>query len=150
MPRRATPRTAASSPRPPLAEPALAPLIDRARRIEALDRSLRDALPPTLAPHCRLANVRESHLVFVTRTPAVAQRLRLEAATLLDRARLVTGKAFGELTIKVARRWDFDRATEPAEGAPLTATAAAHIGAAASILDDPDLRDQLRRLASLA
>jgi hypothetical protein len=131
-----------------LAEPSLAPLLEHAARLDLLDRSLRDALPPTLAPHCRLANVRESHLVFVARSPAAASRLRLYAAVLLDTARLATGQPLKELTVKVAKRWESVATTAGPNPAPLSTAAAAHLGTAASATGDPELRDLFRRLAS--
>lgn len=59
----------------------------RAQWLDALDRSLRPCLPPALAAHARLANVRDDRLVYLVDHPAWNARLRLAIPALLDAAR---------------------------------------------------------------
>ena len=63
--------------------------VRRALWLDALDRQLRPLLPPGLAPHCRLANVSGSQLVFLVDSPVWRARLRLAEAELLDAARSI-------------------------------------------------------------
>lgn len=130
------------------AGPALAGLVGHARLLEALDQALRGALPPTFAPQVRLANVRGARLVFLASSPAVATRLRLMQDALTAAASRFTGTAIDQLTVKVA-----PVAVDPLDAAPrkpLSNAAAEHLRQAASVLDDPELRDLFHRLASLA
>ena len=69
-----------------LAEPAGDP-IRRALWLDGLDRQLRPLLPPTLAPHARLANFERGRLVFVVDAPVWRAKLRLATLELLDAAR---------------------------------------------------------------
>jgi hypothetical protein len=130
------------------AGPSLAGLVEHARLLEALDQALRGALPPAFAGQVRLANLRGSRLVFLAGSPAVATRLRLMQDALTTAASRFTGKAIDQLTVKVATMPVVPR--DPAPRKPLSKAAAEHLRQAASILDDPELRDLLHRLASLA
>ncbi|MCE3003204.1 MAG: DUF721 domain-containing protein [Xanthomonadaceae bacterium] len=130
------------------AGPALAGLVGHARLLEALDQALRGALPPTFAPQVRLANVRGARLVFLASSPAVATRLRLMQDAITAAASRFTGTAIDQLTVKVAPMPV--RPHDPSPRKPLSSTAAEHLRQAASILDDPELRDLFQRLASLA
>jgi hypothetical protein len=57
----------------------LGSVIERARMLDALDRRLRQSLPPSLAPHVRLGNVRDGRLVFLVSSPVWKAKLRLHA-----------------------------------------------------------------------
>lgn len=127
-------------------DPVLAGLISRAKRLDALDSTLRGALPPQLAHRCRLANVDGSRLVFLADSPAVAARLRQLQDELFRRAAETTGERYDKFTVKVAAVPAVPPAT-PLE--PLSPTASAHIAEAARLIDDPELRDLFLRLASL-
>jgi hypothetical protein len=144
------PRSASGALRPlaAVAEPSLVGLVARARELDALDRTLRDALPEPLARHCRLANVRGSRLVFLASSSSVAARLRLAQATLLQAAGRVLGRPFDRLTLKVAPVPSVPPDQAPQK--PLSNSASAHIADAARVLADPELRDLLLRMASLA
>lgn len=61
----------------------------RARWLDAVDQLLRPHLPPMLAAHARLANVRAGKLVFVVDAPVWHARLRLAVPALVDAARSV-------------------------------------------------------------
>ena len=60
---------------------------------------MRPLLPPTLAPHARLANFERGRLVFVVDAPVWRAKLRLAAPELLDAARSV-GLEATELVVK--------------------------------------------------
>lgn len=97
-----------SIPRPPsapqaaldalLAEPAGDP-IRRALWLDGLDHQLRPLLPPTLAPHVRLANFERGRLVFIVDAPVWRAKLRLATPELLDAARSI-GLQATELVIR--------------------------------------------------
>jgi hypothetical protein len=130
------------------AGPALTGLIEHARLLEALDLALRGALPAELAGLVRLANLRGSRLVFLASSSAVATRVRFMQDALTAAASRFTGTAIDQLTVKVASMPVVPR--DPAPRKPLSTAAAEHLRRAASVLDDPELRDLLQRLASLA
>ncbi|WP_187128078.1 DUF721 domain-containing protein [Xanthomonas massiliensis] len=67
--------------------------LHRALQLQALDRQLRPHLPPALARHCRLANVRDGQLVFLVDSPVWHAKLRLAEAGILDAARSLGLKA---------------------------------------------------------
>lgn len=135
-------------PRTVLADDAVAGLVRRARELEALDLALRGTLAAALASQSRLANVRGSRLIFVAATSTAAARLRLMQAELLAAATLQTGQHYDAIAIKVARLPAIDPAQPRRK--PLSRNAAAQLNAAANAVADPELKDLLRRLASLA
>ena len=61
----------------------------RALWLDALDQLFRPHLPPGMAAHARLANVRGDRLVFVVDAPVWHARLRLATPMLVDAARSV-------------------------------------------------------------
>ncbi len=65
----------------------LAGLLQRAEALAKVDAVVRDLLPGNLAPHVRVANVRDGKLILCTPVAAIATRLRMEAPQLLARLR---------------------------------------------------------------
>lgn len=61
----------------------------RAQWLDSVDQLLRPYLPPGLAAHARLANVRGDKLVFVVDAPVWHAKLRLATRELVDAARSV-------------------------------------------------------------
>ncbi len=61
----------------------------RAQWLDTVDQLLRPHLPPGLAAHARLANVRGDKLVFVVDAPVWHAKLRLATQELVDAARSV-------------------------------------------------------------
>ena len=61
----------------------------RAQWLDSVDQLLRPHLPPGLAAHARLANVRGDKLVFVVDAPVWHAKLRLATPALVDAARSV-------------------------------------------------------------
>ncbi len=129
--------------------PALSGLAAQARLLDLLDQAVRAALPTSLASQCRLVNARQSRLILLANSPTVAARLRLMREMLLDHASRISDRRYDELTVKVGPPAATATSTPPA-GKPLSPIAADHLKRAASFLDDPQLADVLRRLASLA
>lgn len=123
-------------------------LTERAQALDALDRRLRQSLPVDLAQRVRLANVRQARLVFLVSTASVATALRLHTPELLRAAR-EAGVEASALTVKVATMQTVPPANTP-RTPPLSTAAGEHLRAAACSVTDPELRDQLLRLAILA
>ena len=94
----------------------------RARWLDAVDQLLRPHLPPGVAAHARLANVRGNRLVFVVDAPAWHAKLRLATPVLIDAARSI-GLEVDELGIKLT--------TQPLQPLPATAVRPAPMSAAA-------------------
>lgn len=125
----------------------LSHLVERAHALGALDRRLRQSLPENMANQCRLANVRDGRLVFLVNSPVWKTRLRLHADLLLEAA-AAAGLPARELIVKVAPMLTVP--PEQASHSPLTPAAAAALRDAALQATDPELRQQLLALASLA
>jgi len=123
----------------------LGPLIQRARMLDRLDGILRESLPAALAGQCRLANVEKDRLVFLVSAPVWKSKLRLMADVLLDAA-AAAGHPARTLVVKVVPPAP---ATPDAIGKPLTQTVRDSLRMAARSVEDPDLRAQLLKLASV-
>lgn len=124
----------------------LGPVIERAQRLDKLDRLLRQSLPAALAGQCRLANIDRDRLVFLANAPVWNNKLRLMADVLLDAA-AAAGYPVRTLVIKVVPT----PPTPPgaAIGPPLTEAVRESLRATAQSVKDPELRAQLLKLASL-
>jgi hypothetical protein len=125
----------------------LGSVVERARMLEALDRQLRQSLPASVAPHVRLGNVRDGRLVFLVSSPVWKAKLRLYADVLRDAAH-AAGLTPSGMTVKVATMLPV--APAAASHAPLSPSARETLRAAAGAVADPELREQLLRMASLA
>lgn len=125
----------------------LGSVIERANHLAALDRQLRQSLPEPLASHVRLGNVRDGRLVFLVDSPVWKAKLRLYADVIRDAA-AAAGLATSGMTLKVATM----QAVPPdaASLSPLSQAARDSLRAAAATVDDPELRSQLLRMASMA
>lgn len=67
--------------------PTLAGLINRARELQSIDSLVRSWLPPMLAPHVKVATLRDDTLVLSVKSAVWATRLRFECPNLVERAR---------------------------------------------------------------
>jgi len=122
-----------------LAEPAGDP-IRRALWLDGLDRQLRPLLPPTLAPHARLANFERGRLVFVVDAPVWRAKLRLATPELLDAARSL-GLEATELVVKTTVSPSAGAVPPPLASAktrPMSKTAHDALQAALASLQQPD------------
>ena len=70
---------------------------DRARRLARADEALKRALPSTIGPHCRLANLRGGCAILQVDSAAWAERLRYLRATILA----ALGEGTTDLRIRV-------------------------------------------------
>jgi hypothetical protein len=127
----------------------LGPLIQRAQQLGRLDEVLRQTLPPAMANQCRMANVDKDKLVFLVSAPVWKNKLRLMADALLDAA-AAAGHPARTLVVKVVPDL---AAPSPAAragvGKPLSQAVRDSLRATAQSVNDPDLRAQLLKLASL-
>jgi hypothetical protein len=128
-------------------EGSLGSLVERVHMLDALDRQLRQSLPEALRQQCRLANVRADRLVFLVNSPVWSAKLRLHADALF-RAAAAVGLEVGSLTVKVATMQPVPR--DQAPHTPLSPAARDALRAAAGAVADPELKDRLLHLASLA
>ena len=127
--------------------PSLHSLIKRAALLGQLDTRLRRQLSEPWATWFCVANVRSDALVLVTGQSAVAARLRTEQSRLLALAAALWPEPLARLVVKTVPEFSVPSET-PAK--PLSPAAAMHLGAAAAATTDPELRELLSRLASLA
>lgn len=127
--------------------PALHSLIERAALLRQLDTRLRRQLSEPWATWFCVANVRSNALVLVTGQSAVAARLRMEQSRLLALAAALWPEPLTQLVVKTVPEFSVPSET-PAK--PLSPAAARHLSAAAAATTDPELRELLSRLASLA
>ena len=93
----------------------------RAQWLDAVDQLLRPHLPPLLAAHARLANIRGDRLVYVVDAPVWHAKLRLASPALVDAARSVGLEVTG-LSVKTT--------TQPLRPLPPAATRHAPMSAA--------------------
>ena len=93
----------------------------RAQWLDTVDQLLRPHLPPGLAAHARLANVRGDKLVYVVDAPVWHAKLRLASQVLVDAARSV-GLDVAGLSVKTT--------LQPLRPLPPAATTAAPMSAA--------------------
>jgi hypothetical protein len=136
---------------PPLAleaasDPGLVRLIERARWLERLDGELRQNLPVAMAANCRLANVDRDKLVFQVSGPVWKSKLRLHGDALLGAA-AAAGVPVRTLVVKVMA----PPPSSPGNAAskPLSQAVRESLRSTAQSVDDPGLRAQLLKLASL-
>ncbi|MEM1412494.1 MAG: DUF721 domain-containing protein [Pseudomonadota bacterium] len=76
-------------------------LLARAQQLDQLDRAVAAHLGPKLAPHVRVANVRQGTLILMTPVAPIATRLRMEASTLLARLKASYPDTFNGLEVRV-------------------------------------------------
>jgi hypothetical protein len=124
----------------------LGPLIQRAQALGRLDQLLRQHLPPALAGQCRLANVDQDRLVYLVNAPVWKNKLRLMADVLLDGA-AAAGYPARALVVKVVPT--LPDSPEATIGKPLSEAVRESLRTTAQSVNDPDLRAQLLKLASL-
>lgn len=123
------------------------PVGARAANLADLNRQLHQRLPPALAGHIMLADIRTGRAVFLADTPAWAARTRLQQERLRHDL-LALGQQVGSIAVKVIQPERVPHTHEPLK--PLTSATADHLRSAAASLSDPELRARFLELASLA
>ena len=103
---------------------------------------MRPHLPPMLAAHARLANVRGGKLVFVIDAPVWHARLRLATPALLDAARSV-GLDVTDVAVRTTSEPLRPQLPGGRPRAPMSATARSELEAALALLrSDAPGRDE--------
>jgi hypothetical protein len=120
-------------------------MLRRARELDRLDLLLRQNLPAPMAANCRLANVDLDKLVFLVNAPVWKSKLRLMADSLLEAA-AAAGHPARALVVKVV---PMPTGSPESIGKPLSEAVRESLRAAARSVEDPDLRAQLLKLASV-
>lgn len=120
-------------------------IIDRARELSRLDAKVKSVLPPSIAAHCAVANVRDATLVLTTTAGVFTARLRLMSPQIIA--------AMGEIGIEVTQvkfRVGYvpPPPPPPREPMPMSETARRHLLDAAQKVDDPELRAMIESLAT--
>ena len=105
----------------------------RAQWLDAVDRLLRPHLPPGMAAHARLANVRGDKLVFVVDAPVWHAKLRLAAPGLVDAARSI-GLEVNDVGVKTTTAPLRPLPPATARRPPMSATAQSGLAAAIAML----------------
>lgn len=125
----------------------LGDVLARAQQLARLEPRIKAALPPALAPHCALANVRGDTLVLSVRATVFAARIRLLTPQILEAARAL-GLALSQVKIRVG--YVPSPPPPPAPPRPLSETARHHLQELADKVDDPELRASIARLLEAA
>ncbi len=127
--------------------PALEQLVRRARYLEAVDRALQQLLGPSLAGHCRVANITPDSLVLQTASGAWGSRLRYLAPSILQQLSRQLGWRQVKHTKVQVRPEAFPDREQPVRRAHLSRESAALLRDVAESTEDPGLRDALLRLS---
>lgn len=128
--------------------PALSALLEHAARLRRLDHQLRLQLAWAESATFEVANVRTGTLVLTTPLATVASRIRLEQTRILESASRSWGAPLNKLMVRTIPAQA--RQSSPPVPKSLSTTAAQQLRAAASVTNDPELSDLLKRMASLA
>jgi len=122
-------------------------VLDRAHQLAALDQRVRTLLPPSLAPHCKLANVRRGRVILLTESAALRSRLRFMVPQLIRRLRQEPGLSdIQDIELRVVP--PVEPRKSPYRRTSMSADAARILKASAEATEDPELRRVLERLAS--
>ncbi|MGV8922919.1 MAG: DUF721 domain-containing protein [Thermomonas sp.] len=114
----------------------------RALWLDAVDQLLRPCLPPSLAAHARLANVRGDKLVYVVDAPVWHAKLRLAAPELLDAARSI-GLNVAVLNVKTTLQPLRPISPAARSASPMSAATRSGLAAALALLRSDTPEDNL-------
>ena len=123
-------------------------MIRHATRLRRLDRAFRKLVPGPAQAHCRVANLRGDTLVVAADSPVWASRIRYESRQILRELATSCGVTASRIEILVRT----PQTPEIAASKPLKLPpeAARNLEAAADAVEDEELSEALRRLASRA
>ncbi|WJW74945.1 DUF721 domain-containing protein [Thiohalobacter sp. IOR34] len=130
----------------PLGKSGLARLTERSRRLARFDRALRERLPPDLARHCRVGNLRDNVLILYVDSSAWAARLRFHSPQLLRQLRQEGPVKPRDIQVRVMPP-AAPRPRTKAAGPRLSSDSARLLEQTAHALGDEKLAQALRRLA---
>jgi len=122
----------------------LAALLERARRLDALQREAAAHLGLPLAAHCRVANVRGETLVLVADGPAWASRARFHARGLIAHLNARFGLRLRRAQVRIRPQAP---PGPPRSRPPIPPAGREALERTARTIPDPDLRAALLRLA---
>ena len=112
----------------------------RALWLDALDRQLRPPLPPSLASHCRLANVKDEQLVFLVYSPVWHAKVRPAEQQLVDAARSLGLKVTRVTPKTTTTSLHSPMPKNPGQSKPVSATTHKGLQAALASLQDIESR----------
>jgi hypothetical protein len=122
----------------------LAAVTRHAERLIELQHLLGAVMPPSLARHCRVANLKQGKLVLHAANPLVAAKLRQMIPSL---AAAFSSRGWQVTAIQVGVQDYIAAPQQSAAGpSPLSRGARATLGALADATADPQLRDALQHL----
>lgn len=121
-------------------------LLERARLLQTMTRSVQDLLSEPLASHCWVGGVHGKYLHLVADGSAWATRLRYQQHDILKRINSEFGLTLKALRIKMISP---SRQASPIKQTPraVSAAAATALNQAARSTDDPELKAAFLRLA---
>lgn len=126
----------------------LGPLLAHVRRLEALNKMLREQLPPPLNQHCQAANLRDDTLLLHADSPAWALKLRYSAPVMLERLRRQPGlQQLRTINVKVKPTGIATTPAKKTRHAQMSEDTAKLLDDVAGAITDPTLRASLLRLA---
>jgi hypothetical protein len=130
------------------ASPELAAVAQHAERLIELQHLLGAVMPPALAQHCRVANLKQGKLVLHAANSLVAVKLRQMIPSLAEE---FSSRGWKITAIQVGVQ-GYDAAPQHStEGpSPLSASARTGLAALAHSTADPQLRDALQHLLATA
>lgn len=124
-------------------------LQDKTKLLHRLTLSLRMQLPATLASHCWVASIDNRTLTIITDDPGHASLLRFQQYEILKQFNQELGLAvrvcLNRLKIKIRKTTSEPK--QPTPATPLSGPSARHIDECAEHVQDPELKEALRRLA---
>ena len=126
-------------------------LMNKVNKMTELDTLLRAELPPLLAMHCRLANIRQGQLIIQADSPVWGTKLRFELIPLLSRLRQhprfagLSGIDYFVAPFALMKK--ADEAEIKAAALPLSAPIRQLLLDTANTVSNPLLRSVLERIA---
>jgi len=126
---------------------ALSSLFHRAQIISDLSKRLSKALDEDLQTHCRLINFRKNSLIFEADSPVWANKLKLSSVGILQIARHFCKVNADYIRITVNPDPN-NKPEKTVQKRSLSPQVSDTLKAAASICSDPELAEQMRRLAA--
>ncbi|MFK7955790.1 MAG: DciA family protein [Lysobacterales bacterium] len=116
-----------------------------AAEVSQLQNALWPFLPPSLRPHCKLANYRDSTLFLHADSPVWAAKARHASPQILHTARVRCKISARKLVVRV--RWTPNPAASTKPVNALGKAASIHLEQAAEHCPDPDIAATLQRIA---
>jgi hypothetical protein len=126
----------------------VAELVTHARQLGHLSSIVQAMLEPSVANHCQLAHFDGVRMVLIADTPAWASRLRYSISTLLAQLKQYSNKFHALTRIDVQVKPALPESPPPVTAQRrLSAEAARCLAESAEVIEDPNLKQALLRLA---